>query len=155
MTILRRDIASIPQRNAEETWKSIVELISGSDSEDVEQLKNVEAVMSSLITDEVFADHPIVLAGVGPRVKIYTKYYFDALEAGNDIDRLENNPTAGSWKMAVPCDKDNIDWVKKAVEKKSSRIEVHLPDQQPDFAGKDDNKTSAESFEINWGALDD
>ena len=62
---VRRDISSIPLRSASETWQRIIDLVTGTGSKDVEQLKRAAGVMGSIITDEHPASRAIMLEGVG------------------------------------------------------------------------------------------
>ena len=96
---IRRDIASIPARSAAETWRAIIDLVTGNGSVDRQQLDAAASVMESLIADEQPAAVPIVFKGCGPRLLIYCLYNEDAMEAGLDIDSLSTNPTAGDWRM--------------------------------------------------------
>jgi hypothetical protein len=121
---VRRDISSVPLQPAGETWQQIVSLITGKGSKDVQQLREAEGVMASLITDEHPARQAIVLEGVGAQLRIYCRYGMNAIEEGADVDALTWNPTAGDWTMHVPCDDENIGWVKKSLAKTSPRIKV-------------------------------
>jgi hypothetical protein len=96
--------------------------VSGSGSQDVQQLNDAIGIMGSLIADEHPANHAIVIEGVGPQLRIYCRYGVKAVEEGRDLDRLTWNPTAGNWTMHVPCDAENIGWVKQALAKSSPRI---------------------------------
>lgn len=49
---VRRDIAAIPKRSAAETWRVIVDLVTGSGSVDAETLTAAASVLESLIADE-------------------------------------------------------------------------------------------------------
>lgn len=121
---IRRDISSIPHRSAGETWQRIIDLVTGQKSEDAEQLKAAGGVMASIITDEHPASRAIMIEGVGPQLRIYCRYGMKAVEEGSGVDSLTWNPTAGDWTMHVPCDAENIDWVKKSLSATSPRIKV-------------------------------
>src|SRR5713226_9696583 len=121
---IRRDISSIPHRSASETWQRIVDLVTGADSKDVDQLKRAEGVLASIITDEHPAARAIVLEGVRPQLRIYCRYGLKAVEEGSAVDALTWNPTDGDWTMHVPCDTDNIEWVRASLGKTSPRIKV-------------------------------
>ena len=121
---VRRDVSSIPFRSASETWQAIVDLVSGPDSTDIQHLKGAAGVMGSIITDEHLAPRAIILEGVGPQLRIYGRYGMKAVEAGGDVDALTWNPTAGDWTMHVPCDAQNMSWVKAALAKSSPRLRV-------------------------------
>jgi hypothetical protein len=121
---VRRDISSIPHRSASETWQRVIELVTGPDSKDTEQLRAASGVMASIITDEHPGSKAIVLEGVGAQLRIYCRYGMKAIEEGSDVDALTWNPTAGDWTMHVPCDTDNMSWVKASLAKTSPRIKV-------------------------------
>lgn len=121
---IRREISSIPFRSASETWAAIIDLVTGKGSKDVQQLKNAAGVMGSIITDEHPADTAILLEGVGAQLRIYCSYGLRAVEEGGAIDALTWNPTAGDWTMHVPCDAENIAWVKESLAGTSPRIKV-------------------------------
>lgn len=126
---VRRDVSSIPQRSAAETWQRIIDLVTGRGSLDVQQLMNAAGVMASIITDEHPASRAIMIEGVGPQLRIYCRYAMKAVEEGNKVDPLTWNPTAGNWTMHVPCDAENIDWVKESLSKTSPRIKVFDVDE--------------------------
>jgi hypothetical protein len=64
---IRRDIASIPQRSAAETWAKYKALVTGPSSANTEQFDAAASVMTSLITDEACKERPLILTGVGTR----------------------------------------------------------------------------------------
>ncbi len=98
--------------------------MTGPDSKDVEQLRAAGSVVGSIITDELPAQRAILFEGVGPQLQIYCRFGKKAVDAGAVVDALTWNPTAGDWTMHVPCDAENIDWVKKSLAKTSPRIRV-------------------------------
>lgn len=120
---VRRDISSIPHRSASETWECIVDLVTGPGSKDAQQLRSAAGVMGSIITDEHPSRRAIMLEGVGPQLRIYLRYGMKALEEGGKVDSLTWNPTKGDWTMHVPCDDENIEWVKKSLAS-CARIKV-------------------------------
>jgi hypothetical protein len=121
---VRRDVSSVPLRSAGETWQRIIDLVTGTESRDIQQLKNAAGVMASIITDEHSAARAIMLEGVGPQLRIYCRFGMKAIEEGGKVDALTWNPTGGDWTMHVPCDEENIDWVKKSLAQSSPRIKV-------------------------------
>src|SRR5262245_54730584 len=114
---IRRDLSSIPHRSASETWRRIVDLITGAGSKDVDQLERAAGLMASIITDEHPAARAILLEGVGPQLRIYCRYGLKAVEEGSAVDALTWNPTDGDWAMHVPCDDENIAWVRATLAK--------------------------------------
>jgi len=121
---VRRDISSVPFQSAGETWKRIIELVTGPGSKDVGQLQAAGSVVGSIITDELPAQRAILFEGVGPQLRIYCRFGKKAVEAGDAADALTWNPTAGDWTMHVPCDAENMDWVKNSLAKTSPRIKL-------------------------------
>jgi hypothetical protein len=121
---VRRDVSAIPLRAASETWDAIVDLVTGPGSRDVCQLRDAVGVMGSIIADEHPANCAVVLEGVGAQLRIYCRYGMKAIEEGAKVDPLTWNPTAGEWSMRVPCDADNIAWVRASLARTSARIKV-------------------------------
>jgi hypothetical protein len=121
---VRRDVSSIPFQSATETWQRIIDLVTGTESKDIQQLKDASGVMGSIIADEHPASRAIVLEGVGAQLRIYCRFGMKAVEEGGAVDALTWNPTAGDWTMHVPCDAENMEWVKKSLTTTSPRIKV-------------------------------
>jgi hypothetical protein len=149
---VRRDISSIPHLAASETWQCIIDLVTGQGSSDVQQLKAAAGVMASIITDEHPANRAIVVEGVGPQLRIYCRYGMKAVEEGSGVDSLTWNPTAGDWTMHVPCDAQNMDWVKESLSATSPRIKVfdvdeaeRAEEEQTEAAAK-----SAQNVVVDW-----
>lgn len=148
---VRRDIASIPKRSAQETWKTIVDLITGTGTIDKKTLENAASVMESLIADEHPGRKPIILKGVGNRLVIYLLYGEDAMEADLAVDKLGWNPTAGDWSMTAPCDADDVTWMNNALKDRAPRIKVHDVDAAPDE--EEEGAAGQQALKIDWGAL--
>jgi hypothetical protein len=149
---IRRDVASIPRRSAAETWRAIVDLVTGDDTIDRDQLDSAASVIECLIADEMPATVPIVFKGSGPRVLIYCLFNEDAMEAGLDVDPLSFNPTAGDWRATAPSEEADVTWMNNSLKKRAQRITVHSVDEQP---SEDDGgeRHEAKAFEIDWGSV--
>lgn len=146
---VRRDISSIPHRSASQTWQRIIDLITGPDSVDTTQLTAASGVMGSVITDEHPSSRPIVVEGVGAQLRIYLRYGLTAIEEGGAVDPLSWNPTAGDWTMRVPCDSENIAWVKASLAKSARRIEV-VDVNEEELAEESANRSAAGAIVIDW-----
>jgi hypothetical protein len=106
-----------------ETWRLITALISTHRSGAREELERVAGIAASLIADEAPTEAPIVVAGCGPRLRIYCLYGEDAIVDDNsDEAELAWNPTDGNWKMWLPSSSEDIDWVKATLAKHAERI---------------------------------
>ncbi len=147
---VRRDIASMPKRSAAETWRVIVDLVTGSGSVDAETLTAAASVMESLIADEYPSSVPIVVKGVGSRLVIYCLFGEEALEAGADVDKLNWNPTAGNWTMTAPAESGDVAWMNNALKDRAPRIKIHDVDATLE---DDEPAPAAQVLKINWGAL--
>jgi len=153
---VRRDVSSIPCRSASETWQRIIALVTGAGSQDVTQLKNATDVMGSIITDEHPASRAIILEGVGAQLRIYCRYGMKAVEEGTAVDALTWNPTAGDWTMHVPCDAENMDWVKQCLAETSPRIKV-FDVAEADRAEEEEQSSTAQSsgvLVVDWNLRD-
>ena len=124
MTTVARTFVSVPKRSATETWEAIVALVAPeSDSPARVELSAVAGVACSCIADEVLADDPIVVYGVGPRLRVYGIYGDDALDGeGANESVLSWVPTDGDWKMSIPCLFDDLAWVQGKLARSSKRV---------------------------------
>jgi len=123
MSIVARRIRSTPVRSAMDTWKLVTALISRHGSGAREELERVAGVAASLIADEAPREAPIVVAGCGPRLRIYCLFGEDAIVDDNsDEADLTWNPTEDDWKMWLPSSSEDIDWVKATLAKHAKRI---------------------------------
>ncbi len=150
---IRRGISSIPLRTAEETWSTVKQLVTGLGSIEAEQFDAAASIMASLITDEAFKDEPLILLGVSHRLVIYLQYGADALEAGEAVDSLNWNPTAGGWTLYVPCAEEQFAWVKNALISRAPRFVlvkpgVTVPDGDVEEVAKSGNVA------INWAVFE-
>lgn len=149
---VRRDVSSIPQRSAQETWQQIIALVTGPDSRDKDQLTAASGVMASIITDEHPAANPILLHGVGAQLRVYCRYAMKAVEEGDAVDALNWNPTAGDWTMRVPCDGDNLPWVTSSLANSSPRIRPYDMAKGIDEDGDEADASAKNTFVIDWNA---
>lgn len=149
---LRRDVASVPLRTGAETWGRIVELITGPDSIDTGQLEAATSVMASLLAEEIYADHPLILKGKSHRLVIYGVYGGDALLAGEEVDPLSWNPTSEDWALFVPCGDEDRGWAGGALKQRAPRITLHAPDEVRAELSEEAAKNEAKALTIDWGA---
>lgn len=148
---VRRDIASIPKRSAAQTWKTIIDLITGTGTIDKKTLEDAASIMESLIADEHPASKPIVVKGVGNRLVIYLLFGEDAMEADMEVDKLSWNPTAGDWSMTAPADADDVTWMNNALKDRAPRIKVH--DVNTSLDDEEESATASQALKFDWGAL--
>lgn len=149
---IKRTINSIPIRSAAETWKVIVDLMTGKESKYKADLDAVAGVMASIITDEHPAKEPFIVNGVGDRLVIYCQYASKAVTDDENAAALPWNPTAGDWWLKVPCDAENLSWVKAALAKKSRRVTAYNVDSPEDEKETTKAAAGANVLEIDWTA---
>lgn len=124
MTVVARTLVSVPERSATDTWQRIVELIApNATSPARRELSAVAGVACSCIADEALADDPLVVHGVGPRLRVYALYGDDAVERERaNESALSWVPTDGDWRMSIPCLADDLAWVRAKLATVSTRV---------------------------------
>lgn len=123
-TVASRTFSSTPHRDAGDTWRAIVDLLTqGNTGAKRDELLAVLGVASSIITDKAPKDAAIIVTCDGPRTRIYCIYDDDAID-GSDAneDVLGFDPLNGDWRVSLPCDPDDLNWVQGALKKHSERI---------------------------------
>jgi hypothetical protein len=124
VTVVARTFISVPAYSATDTWERIVALIApDSESPARGELSAVAGVACSCIADEALAEDPLVVFGVGPRLRVYALYGDDAV----DQERTNESalgwvPTDGDWRMSIPCLADDLGWVRAKLAKVSTRV---------------------------------
>lgn len=153
MSVVARRFASIPARSASETWDAIAAILAPDhQSEAGAELKSVSGIANSIISRETCQSAPIVVfGGPGPRVRVYCIHGDDAI-AGEGVNEssLATTPTQESWKMSLPCPKDDLDWISEELKKKSSRISARDMSEPVDDEAETENSTT--SAEVNMEA---
>lgn len=147
---LRRDIASIPFRNAEATWTKIRDLLADSKSLDYAQFDTAGATMASLIADESFKNVPLTLVSKSYRVVVYLKHGADAIETGEGVDTLPEIPTHKDWRLYFECPNDQYHWVKPNLSQCSRFVVLQEGEELPE---EPIEAQKSQALQINWGAF--
>lgn len=136
MSVVARRIRATPERSAAEAWRFIVDLISPSGSGPRRELEGAGGVGAYIIADEIPKEAAIVVAGCGPRLRIYCLYGEDAIagEGSNEAD-LSWDPTAGEWTMWLPVPSEDIGWVRAQLAKCGKRIVAYDPREEERGSG--------------------
>ena len=101
-TVIVRRVVATPGRPAATAWQVIAELAAAEGSAAREELDAVAGIAISLIAAESMRDSPIVVYGVGSRLRVYCLYDDDAiLGEGSSEDPLAWCPTDGDWGNVV------------------------------------------------------
>ena len=123
MTVVRRTIRSIPFRSADETWTFIVDLIAPKSGKARDELLSIAGIASSMITETVMTESPIVVYGSGPRLRLYCLYDQDATSGSKASESdLSFVPTEDNWNLSLPSPSADLGWVAKALKAKSTHV---------------------------------
>ena len=151
-TIVVRRIAATPARPAAEAWGVIVGLLAPPSSAASAELGRVAGVAMSLIAAEAARHSPIVVHGVGPRLRVYCLYGDEAvLGEGASEEPLASCPTEGEWAMSLPCPPEDLSWVVPALARASARVTARVTAR--DLAEAAPSETPAQPRTAN-GELD-
>jgi hypothetical protein len=123
-SVARRTFRSIPQRDAHQTWTTIVGLLTQNKTDGPRnELLAVGGIAASIIAEQAPKDAAIVVTCDGPRTRVYCLYDDDAID-GSDAneDALGFDPLNGDWRVSLPCPADDLDWVQGALKNHSARI---------------------------------
>jgi hypothetical protein len=122
-TVVVRRIAATPARPAAEAWRVIAGLLAPYENAARQELSRVAGVTMSLIAAEAMRHSPIVVHGVGPRLRVYCLYDEEAiLGEGASEEPLGWCPTDGEWAMSLPCPPEDLQWVAAALARVSTRV---------------------------------
>lgn len=140
-TVASRIIRSSPHRDTTSTWELIVDVLTqGKASAARTELIAVAGIASSIIAERAPKDAAIVVTCEGPRTRIYCLYDEDAID-GSDAkeDALGYDPLKGEWAISLPCAEEDLLWVQRALQAKSSRITARDLSSK---LGESDNSTA-------------
>ncbi|WP_316193247.1 MULTISPECIES: hypothetical protein [unclassified Bradyrhizobium] len=122
-TVHRRTFAATPARDALSTWNAIVDVLApGASHPARKDLTAVAGIAASVISDRSPKDHAIVATCDGPRTRIYCLFDDDAVGSDANEAALGYDPLKGDWAVSLPCDADELDWVKRALKKHGDRV---------------------------------
>ncbi len=124
-TRVRRSFAASPVRTGMATWEAIVNIVAPEGSSGRVELVALDGIAASLIAAEAWRVSPLILAGVGPQLRIYCLHGEDAI-VGDDINEesLAWSPTGGGWAMEMPCPPEDLEWLSAATAEVSARVTV-------------------------------
>lgn len=150
MGAIARRVRSTPFRTASETWTTIIGLVAVSESGAAQELERVRGVCASVIASEAPGNAPIIVSGVGDQVRIYCLFGDEAVVGDNASESpLAWDPTNGDWAMSLPCDADDLEWIRETLSKGS--LHVTARDSKEASLGTTSNGSSADRV---TGAVD-
>ena len=137
-TVVRRTIRSSPHRDTGETWDVITELLSTSSNNARKELQSIAGIAASIISEGTLKTSPIVVTCDGPRTRVYCTYNDDAIDgSGANESALTYDALKGDWRLSLPCNSDDLDWVNEALKEKSERISAR--DENESSTTKNEN----------------
>lgn len=118
MSVISRQILSVPIRTSVETWNAVVALLTAPDHTARSSLQAISNAAAMLIAEEYTRDAPIiVIPAAGPRVRVYTVHGLAAADITEDETPLASWPLAETgWRLSLPCGVDDIEDVRTALE---------------------------------------
>jgi hypothetical protein len=127
---------------------AIVDLLSADkNSESRKLLVAIAGVAASCIADQAALSAPIVVTCDGPRTRIYCLYDDNALD---ETDARESalgfDPLKGDWALSLPCNEEDLPWVREALAKHSPRISAR--DKSDGFVTEEATKAIAMTLDI-------
>lgn len=107
-----------------ETWEQICRVLAPNPTCAAhEELAKAAGVAASSISSEGPKDHPIIVHGGGPQVRIYCIYGEDAVNGdGVEEEPLSRNPTEGDWRLSLPVPKEDLEWSQRKLKATSTRV---------------------------------
>lgn len=149
-TVIARRFASTPVRTASQTWELIADLLApDSESDARRELEKAAGVACSSISSEATKDAPIVVWGVGPRVRVYCAFDEDAITGdGVNETALSRCPTDGDWSMSIPCLPEDVNWCKEKLASITRRITARSRDDDIDDDRSSESTASGLSINV-------
>lgn len=144
-TVASRSIRSSPHRDAADTWRTIVSLLTrGAHGSATDELLSVTGTTASVIADQAAKDAAIVVICEGPRSRIYCLYNEDAVDGADaNEEPFGFDPLKGDWSISLPCEADDLEWVQRSLKQKSNRITAR--DKNITFAVEEEEEATAKS----------
>lgn len=148
MSIVTRRFSACPVRTASNTWQTIVNVITASSPEAAIELFKVEGIAASIISDETAKKSPITIIGAGSRLRIYCIYDADGSTDDANESALSWNPFEGNWEIHFPVEKDELDWIIKALKEKGARFKAYEVGTKPIDDNESDERSSPSIKEL-------
>ncbi|HEV7486319.1 MAG TPA: hypothetical protein VGQ65_11615 [Thermoanaerobaculia bacterium] len=145
---------AVPARLATEVWQRIVDLVAPTNQASRNELHGVAGIAASLITREAMKTSPVIVAGDGPRVRVYCIYGSDAIEGekANEASLPSSPAETDAWTLSLPCPADDLEWISASLKKRSSRVtardltETDLPEAVEEARSASTATINVESF---------
>lgn len=153
-TVFQRTIRASPERLSSAVWSVISEMIAPDKSSQARrELDQVAGLAGTIISAKYPLDDGIIIFGGGPRVRFYCIYDDDAVSGEKAKEsKLPSSPIEGEWQLSFPCAKEEIEWLRKALEGKPARFSLRALGEDVD--GDEQAATSSKAQPANTVNLD-
>lgn len=131
MSVIARKFSACPVRAASSTWNAIVNVIAAASPAARTELLKIEGIAASIIADESPAKNPITIVGSGPRLRVYCLYEEDGSTEDANETSLSWNPFESEWEIYLPVEKEEMNWVGKALSEKGARFKAYEAGTKP------------------------
>lgn len=150
-SVIVRRIAATPARTSAEAWQVIHGLLAQDGSSAWQELDRVGSLVMTLIAAEAMRESPIVVYGVGPRLRLYCLYDDEAILGENLAEEpLSWCPTDGDWAISLPCSADDLSWMETALANTTLRVTARdLSETVPMETSEQTNKSSKETWPVD------
>lgn len=145
MSVISRKFSACPVRTAANTWSAIVDVIAGTSGDVRAELLKIEGIAASVISDETPKKNAITIIGSGPRLRIYCLYDEEGSTEDANESSINWNLFEGDWTIYLPVEKDELDWITKALAAKVSRFKTYEAGTK--LSEEEDEKNTSEQEE--------
>jgi len=146
--VINRYVKASPERTSSETWTAIKAMLVGSNLNAKTEFEKVTGVISAHIGEEKLKNHPLILTGGGPRVRVFCHYGDDAIEIDSNETSINEYDFNTDWKILVPIESGD-EWVRDELATRSSRFQVY--DADNGYTGE--HVAKSEEMEIDLDGL--
>jgi hypothetical protein len=153
MSIIARKFSACPVRTASSTWNAIVDVVAAASPTARSELILIEGIAASIIADESPARNPITIVGSGPRIRVYCLYEEDGSTEDANESALSWNPFESEWEIYLPVEKEEMNWVRKALSEKGARFKAYEAGTKPVAEEEEGSAVEAKELSIDISKL--
>jgi hypothetical protein len=125
MSTVVRKFSAAPVRTASNTWLAITNVLAPQTGEVKSAFLSIAGVAASLIAEGTPEKSPITVIGKGARLRIYCLYDEDGSTEDSNESALNWDLFDSDWKVFLPADKTDLEWIQRALAGIDSRFKVY------------------------------
>jgi hypothetical protein len=153
MSIIARKFSACPVRTASRAWNAIVDVVAAASPTARRELLLIEGIAASIIADESPSRNPITIVGSGPRLRVYCLYEEDGSTEDTNESALSWNPFESEWEIYLPVEKEEMNWVGKALSEKGARFKAYEAGTKPIAEEEESSGGEAKELSIDISKL--